>query len=476
MIHRRSLLTLPLAFLLAGCNFAPDYRAPPTSAAVTAFKEESSPEWKTAAPADATPRGDWWIRFGDVRLNGLEAKIDQGSQTLQQALAAHDQALAAAGITESAQYPQLDYTAQATRTQKSHAIATKYNPNFYNDMGGNLVVSWEVDLWGRVRNAVASARDRAQASEADLAAVKLSLESDLAADYLTLQGLDALQDLLDRTVKDDQDALDYTTRRHDGGVAAQVDVDQADAQLATSRTLDTDNGLMRAQLEHAIAILVGEAPANFSLPPQMLNGTPPAIAAGLPSALLERRPDIAAAERRVAAANADVGVARAGYFPVFDLGAFIGLESDRTNNLFQSPAKTWAFGPSAAGPLFDFGRTDSTVDQAHAALNQAVAVYRQTVLGAYRDVEDNLVALHRLEEEAKTQDTAVAATKRALDQAEIRYKGGIATYLEVITAQNAYLTAQSTSITIRTRRMTAAVRLVQALGGGWEGLSRTAAR
>jgi NodT family efflux transporter outer membrane factor (OMF) lipoprotein len=208
----------------------------------------------------------------------------------------------------------------------------------------------------------------------------------------------------------------------------------------------------------------------------MLNGTPPAIAAGLPSALLERRPDIAAAERRVAAANADVGVARAGYFPVFDLGAFIGLESDRTNNLFQSPAKTWAFGPSAAGPLFDFGRTDSTVDQAHAALNQAVAVYRQTVLGAYRDVEDNLVALHRLEEEAKTQDTAVAATKRALDQAEIRYKGGIATYLEVITAQNAYLTAQSTSITIRTRRMTAAVRLVQALGGGWEGLSRTAAR
>jgi NodT family efflux transporter outer membrane factor (OMF) lipoprotein len=259
-------------------------------------------------------------------------------------------------------------------------------------------------------------------------------------------------------------------------VAAQVDVDQAEAQLATSRTQDTDNKLLRAQLEHAIAILVGEAPANFDLPPKVLEGTPPLVAAGLPSSLLERRPDIAAAERRVAAANADVGVARAAYFPVFDLGAAIGLESAKTSTLFQSPAKTWAFGPSAAGPLLDFGRTDSLVDQAHAAFNQAVAAYRQTVLGAYRDVEDNLVALHRLQEEAHTQDAAVDATRRALEQAEIRYKGGLATYLEVITAQNAYLIAQSTSIDIRTRRMTASVRLIQALGGGWEGLSQTAVR
>ena len=470
---RAPLLALPL--ILAGCNFAPDYDKPPAAQDSAAFKEESG-DWKTASPADAQPRGQWWARFSDERLNALETKIEQGSQTLQQALAAHDQALAAAGITESEQYPQLDYNAQFTRTQKSHNISTKYNPNLFNDMGGNLAVSWEVDLWGRVRNAVASAQDLAQASEADLAGVRLSLESDLAADYLSLQGLDALQDLLDRTVKDDEDALAYTTRRHDGGVAAQVDVDQAEAQLATSRTLDTDNRLLRSQLEHAIAILVGEAPANFSLPPKSLEGVPPIVAAGLPSALLERRPDIAAAERRVAAANADVGVARAGYFPVFDLGAFIGLESAHTNSLFQSPAKTWAFGPSAAGPLFDFGRTDSTVDQSKAALAQAVATYRQTVLTAYRDVEDNLVALHRLEEEAGTQDTAVAAARRALDQAETRYKGGIATYLEVITAQNAYLQAESTAIDIRTRRMTSAVRLIQALGGGWEGFAQTAAR
>ena len=465
---------LALSLLLAGCNFAPDYDKPPSTAQSDAYKEESG--WKSATPSDAAPRGDWWVRFGDARLNQLEQRLAQGSQTLQQAIAAHDQALAAAGLAEAAQYPQLDYNAQYTRTQKSREVATHYNPNLYNDLGGNLSLSWEVDLWGRVRNAVTAAQDRARASEGDLASVRLSLESELAANYLALQGYDALQDLLDRTVKDDEDALAYTTRRHDGGVAAQVDVDQAEAQLATARTQDADNKLLRAQLEHSIAILVGEAPANFSLPPQALEGAPPSVSAGLPSTLLERRPDIAAAERRVAAANADIGVARAAYFPVLDLGGFIGLESARTNTLFQAPAKAWAFGPSAAGPLFDAFRTDSLVDEAHAAFAQTVASYRQTVLAAFRDVEDNLAALRRLEEEAGTQDTAVAAAKRALDQAETRYKGGIATYLEVITAQNAYLQAQSTAINIRTRRMTAAVRLIQAVGGGWEGFARTAAR
>jgi NodT family efflux transporter outer membrane factor (OMF) lipoprotein len=467
MSLRRFTPFLSLAVLLAGCDFAPDYAPPPTPVAA-AYTENS--DWKTAEPADAAPRGDWWSRFGDGRLDDLEKRIDQSSPTLAQALAAHDQALAAAGIAEAAQLPTLDYNASGNRIQRSRNAATKYNPNLYNDFSGQLNFSWEIDLWGRVRNLVAAARDRAQASEADLAGVKLSLESDLAADYLALQGYDALQELLDRTVKDDEEALAYTTRRHEGGVAAQVDVDQAEAQLATAKTQDTDNRLLRAQLEHAIAILVGEAPANFSLPPKMLEGTPPKVAAGLPSTLLERRPDVAAAERRVAAANADIGVARAAYFPVFDLSAAIGLDSARTNNLLRAASKTWAFGASAAGPLFDAGLTDNLVDQAHAVLRQAVASYQQTVLGAYRDVEDNLVALHRLEEEADTSEEAVGAAKRALDQAETRYKGGIATYLEVITAQNVYLSAQSTAIDIRTRRMTASVRLVQALGGGWEGL------
>jgi len=469
---RRIAPAFSLAALLAGCNFAPDYTTPP-SAQSPAFKEAEG--WKAVQPADAAPRGDWWTRFGDARLNDLERRLDASSPTLAQALAAHDQALAAAGIAESAQLPNVSYTAGADRQQRSKDAALKTNPSLYNDFSAQLGLSWEIDLWGRVRNLVAGARDRAQASEADLASVKLSLESDLAADYLTLQGYDALQELLDRTVKDDEEALAYTTRRHDGGVAAQVDVDQAEAQLATSKTQDTNNRLLRAQMEHAIAILVGEAPANFSLPPKMLEGAPPIVAAALPSTLLERRPDIAAAERRVAAANADIGVARAGYFPVFDLASFIGLDASRTNNLLRAPSKTWAFGATAAGPLFDDGRTDSQVDQARAVFQQSVAQYQQTVLGAYRDVEDNLVALRRLEEEAGSSNQAVNAAKRAYDQAETRYKGGIATYLEVINAQNVYLAAQSTAIDIRTRRMTASVRLIQALGGGWEGLEKTAA-
>jgi NodT family efflux transporter outer membrane factor (OMF) lipoprotein len=468
---RRLTPILSLAVLLAGCNFAPDYEKP-TVAQAPAYKEEGG--WKTAQPSDAAPRGDWWTRFGDSRLNDLEQRLDKSSPSLAQALAAHDQALAAAGIARAAELPAVTYDASGQRLQKSRNNALKSSPNLYNDFQGQLDFSWEIDLWGRVRNLVAGAQDRAQASEADLASVKLSLEAELAADYLSLQGLDATQDLLDRTVKDDEDALAYTTRRHDGGVAAQVDVDQAEAQLATSKTQDSNNKLLRAQMEHAIAILVGEVPANFSLPPKVLEGAPPMVAAGLPSTLLERRPDVAAAERRVAAANADVGVARAAYFPVFDLSSFIGLDSARTNNLLRAPSKTWAFGASAAGPLFDAGRTDSLVDQARAAFQQALASYQQTVLSAYRDVEDNLVALHRLEEEAGTSDTAVKAAKRALDQAEIRYKGGIATYLEVITAQNVYLGAQNTAIDIRTRRMTASVRLIQALGGGWEGLAQTA--
>ena len=468
MKFRHTASALSLAALLAGCNFAPDY-APPTAAQSQAFKEASG-DWKTAEPADAVPRGDWWVRFGDARLADLEARLDGSSPTLAQAIAAHEQALSAAGIARAAELPSLTYDAGAQRTQRSRNNAIKSSPNLYNDFSAQIDLNWEIDLWGRVRNLVAAAQDRAQASDADLAGVKLSLEADLAADYLALQGYDALQDLLDRTVKDDEDALAYTSRRHDGGVAAQVDVDQAEAQLATSRTQDTNNKLIRAQLEHAIALLVGEAPANFALPPKPLEGAPPTVTAGLPSTLLERRPDIAAAERRVAAANADIGIARAAYFPVFSIGSLLGIDSAHTNNLLQSPSKMWAFGASAAGPLFDAGRTDALVGQARAIYDQTVASYRQTVLGAYRDVEDNLVAMHRLEEEAGSQDTAVKAAKRALDQAETRYKGGIATYLEVINAQNVYLSAQSTAIDIRTRRMTASVRLIQALGGGWEGL------
>jgi NodT family efflux transporter outer membrane factor (OMF) lipoprotein len=452
---------------LAGCDLAPEYQVP--AAPVAAAYRESS-EWKAAKPSDGLPRGPWWQVFADSELDKLEQRLDAGNQTLQQALARHEQAMAAARIAGAAQFPQANYAAAANRDRRSRDAAIAVHPNLYNDVAAQASLSWEIDLWGRVRNLVAGAESRAQASAADLAAAKLALEAELAVDYLSLQGLDSLQEMLDRTVIADGEALAFTRRRYEGGAAAQVDVDEAELQLANARTQATNNKLLRAQLDHAVAILLGEAPASFTLPPRALDALPPPLAAGLPSALLERRPDIAAAERRVAAANADIGVARAAFFPQFDLAALGGVESAFPHTLFNSASTLWAVGPQLSGPLFDGGLRSAATDQARAAFDEAAAAYRQTVLVAYREVEDSLTALRRLEEEAVTQGTALAAARRALDQAQTRYKGGLATYLEVITAQNAALAAESGAIDVRSRRMVAAVQLVQALGGGWEGL------
>lgn len=457
-----------LALALAGCNLAPKDAAPPPPPAES-FKEADG--WKLASPLDALSRGEWWRIFADDELDRLEARLEQNNPNLQQALALHDQAIAAAGIAESARLPGVNYALSANRDQKSLEAAIQSHPNRYNDFLGEASFSWEIDLWGRVRNLVAGARLRADASAADLAATRLALEAQLATSYFTLQSLDSLQELLDRAVIADQEALDYTARRHEGGVAAQVDVDQAELQLQNATTAAHENRLQRAQREHAIAILLGQAPSNFSLKAQYLRGSPPEIAVGLPSALLERRPDIAAAQRRVAAANADIGVARAAFFPVFDLAALGGLEAGVTERLFNSAAKLWAVGPQAVGPLYDGGARSAGVDQARAAYEQAASSYRETVLVAYREVEDAITALRRLEEEAASQSIAFEAAKRALIQAQTRYKGGLATYLEVITAQNAALAAESGVITIKSRRMTASLALIQALGGGWDGFT-----
>ena len=459
------------ALLLAGCNFAPDYRKP-AMPDVGQFRETA--EWKFAAPQDAAPRGPWWQLFGDAELDRLERKLDADNQTLKQALARHDQALAAARIAGAAQFPQVTYNAGANRDQRSRNVALPTHPNLYNDFTIQGSFSWELDFWGRVRNMVAGAEARAAASEADLAASKLALEATLAIDYLSLQGLDSLQEMFDRTVAADREALTYTQHRHDGGAAAQVDVDEAQLQLSNAQTQATNNRLLRAQLDHAIAILLGEAPANFTLPARPLTALPPPIAPGLPSALLERRPDIAAAERSVASANAQIGVAIAAFFPQFDLAAIGGIESAFTNSLFNAGSTLWAVGPQASGPLFDAGLRSAATDQARAAFDEAAAAYRQTVLTAYREVEDSLASLRRLEEESVTQGEALGAARRALSQAQTRYKGGLATYLEVITAQNAAVAAESGAIDVQSRRMVAAVNLIQALGGGWEGLQQTA--
>lgn len=459
------LLALGVALGLAGCNFAPTEPLPAAPSAAV-YKETAG--WKQSEPADALPRGAWWKIFGDRELDRLEEALDRDNQTLRQALALHDQLLAAAQLAGAAQLPQASYGLSANRDQRSRDSAVQVHPPLYNDYLGQVSLSWEVDLWGRVRNLVAGAEDRASAGAADLAASKLALEGQLASAYLTLQSLDSQQEILDRTVIADQEALDFTVRRHDGGVAAQVDVDQAELQVANARTVSSNNRLLRAQQEHAIALLVGQAPANFTLTAKSLRARPPAIDSGLPSALLERRPDIAAAERRVAAANADIGVARAAFFPVFDLAAVGGLESGVTNSLLNSASRLWAIGPQAVGPLFDGGARSAGVDQARAAYEQAAAVYRQTVLTAYREVEDELTALRRLEEESVSQEVALSAAKRALQQAQTRYKGGLATYLEVISAQNAALAAEIGTIDVQSRRMLAATALIQALGGGWD--------
>jgi len=308
----------------------------------------------------------------------------------------------------------------------------------------------------------------AQASAADLETLRLSAQSDLAVDYFMLRGLDAQKQLLDSTVVAYQKSLELTTNRHNNGVASGVDVAQAQTQLETTRAQLVDLGVQRAQLEHAIALLVGAPASSFSIPPSPISGPPPQIPAGVPSELLERRPDIAAAERSVAAANAGIGVAKAAYYPVLSLVASVGFESTHVANWFSWPSHLWSVGPSLIQTVFDGGRRHATSDQAQAVYDATVATYRESVLTAFQQVEDNLAALRVLSEEAQVQDAAVKAAERSLDLSVNRYKGGVATYLEVAIAQAAALGNQRTSVDILDRQMTASVLLIKALGGGWD--------
>ena len=340
----------------------------------------------------------------------------------------------------------------------------------FNDFNVQAELSYEIDLWGRVRNTVTAAKANQQASAADLASVELAVRAELATDYYTLRSQDAEQSLLARTVADYTKSLELTQRLFRGAAAPlQTDVDQAQAQLETARTQAAEIALARSQTEHAIALLVGENPTGFHIDPDPLpsDTVPPRLAPGLPSTLLERRPDVAAAERRVAAANAEIGVARAAYFPVFNLAAAIGFDSKNSSSWVNAPSRTWSVGPSGLLTVFDAGRHKAQSDQAHAQYEEQVANYRNTVLTAFQEVEDNLAALHRLEEESVSEAAAVTATGRALEQAQYRYKAGLVTYLEVSSTETTALQAQLTQVSILNRRMSACVLLIRALGGGW---------
>jgi NodT family efflux transporter outer membrane factor (OMF) lipoprotein len=470
------LLLVLLIVALEGCMVGPKYVKPSAPASAN-FKEEvpasfegTNQQWKPANPGDQTIRGKWWEIFGDPQLNGLEEQIANSNQDLKVAEARFRQARAAIRFNRASQFPTISTSPSASYAKNSDntlGLPSKVHEASSGDFVLPFDLSYELDLWGRVRRTVAAAREEAQATAADYQTAKLSLEAELAMNYFELRSADAQKKLLDDTVKAYTDNLELTENRFKGGVAPRADVAQAQTQLDTTMVQDTDVTVQRAQFEHAIAILIGKPPADFSLAAAPLDTAPPGIPIGLPSELLQRRPDIAAAERRVAEANQQIGIARAAYFPTVSLGGTAGFAGTQGSNWFTWPSAFWAVGPALAQTLFDGGRRRATSESARANYDATVATYRQTSLTAFQEVEDNVAALRILENEAKQQQEAVASAKDTLQLFTNRYKGGVDTYLQVITAQTTELANERNAIDIQRRRIDASVLLVKALGGGW---------
>jgi NodT family efflux transporter outer membrane factor (OMF) lipoprotein len=452
---------------LTGCAIGPKYHTPAVEAP-PAYKEVG--DWKPAQPNEQSLGGEWWKIFQDPQLDALELQVNVSNQNLKAADAQFQQARAVLRYNRADYYPTVTAGPSATRTRISanSPTSTILRGATYNDFVMPFDFSYQADVWGRVRKNVESYREQAQASAADLATVNLSMHADLAIDYFQARSLDAQQQLLDSTVKQYEQALELNESRFHGGVGSEVEVEQAKTQLQTTRAAAIDVGVLRAQYEHAVAILIGKPPAEFSLPPLPLTAPPPHIPVSVPSELLERRPDIAAAERRVASANAQIGVAKTAYYPLINLGASGGFESSAITTMAQGPSGLWSIGLSALGTVFDGGRRRSLNDQARATYDYQVATYRENVLAGFQQVEDNLAAVRILENEATVQDEAVSAAQRSLDLSVTRYKGGVTSYLEVITAQSAALTDEVTAVNILGRRMANTVLLIQALGGGWD--------
>jgi NodT family efflux transporter outer membrane factor (OMF) lipoprotein len=466
--HWRLGFLVAAALLAGGCTVGPNYRTPVVETP-TAYKEAEN--WKPAQPNDQNLGGNWWTIFQDPQLNELERQVNISNQNLKAAEAQYREARAALRYDRADYYPTVTAGASAYRTSVSGNApppGSRSAGTTYNDFILPFDFTYQADVWGRVRRTVESSRDQAQASAADLATVNLSMHADLAIDYFQARSLDAEEQLLTSTVKQYQDALELTESRFQGGLSSEVEVQQAKTQLDTTRALAIDVGVLRTQYEHAVAILIGKPPADFSLPPLPLTAPPPAIPVSVPSELLERRPDIAAAERRVASANAQIGVAESAYYPVISLTGGGGFESSSIASLLNGPSGLWSFGASAVGTIFDVGRRRALTDQARAAYEVQVAAYRESVLTGFQQVEDNLAALRILENEAKVQDEAVMAAQSSLDLSNTRYTGGVTSYLEVTIAQSAALADEVTAVNILGRRMANTVLLIQALGGGWD--------
>lgn len=472
----RAVLTSAAVLALSGCMVGPKYVKPSVPMAPEfkeanpdAYKESST--WQVAQPADAAQRGQWWTIFGDAELNALEPQVASNNQDLKAADARFREARALIRFNHASLYPTVGVAPFAGGLRESsnrpYFSVTTVNGNGVGDIQLPVDLNYEIDVWGRIRRTVSAAKEEAQASAGDRQTVLLSLQSELAVDYFEARSADAEEKLLNDTVKSYEEAYRITTNRFEGGVSPKSDVDQALTQLEAARVQAHDITLQRAQFEHAIAVLLGKPPASFTLTDAPLAARPPVIPPGLPSELLERRPDIASAERRVAEANDRIGIARAAFYPTISLSGAVGFEGSSFGNLFNPSSFLWSIGPTLSQTVFDAGRRAAVSEQANASYDETVADYRQTTLTAFQQVEDNLVALRVLNQEAEHQHEATLAAESAQQIFNNRYVGGLDTYLQVVTAQTTALANERNDIDIMRRQMDASVLLVKALGGGW---------
>lgn len=474
MRRAANLCAVAAVFALAGCTVGPKYQTPavpvaPADQGQLPAEFTESQGWKQARPAETELGQSWWQIFGSQELNDLEAQVDVSNQNIQAAESQFRQARALVAVNRSNLYPSVTAGYALSTTLPAHnAATTSASLGEYGNTVLPIDVSYELDAWGRIRRTIAAAQAEMQAGAADVASARLSLHAELAIDYFELHSLDAQKELLDRTLVSYEKALELNQNRYEGGLVSGAEVAQARTQLETTRAQSIDVKDARAQYEHAIAVLAGRTPESLQLPVSPLVAAPPVIPTGIPSQLLEQRPDIAAAERRMAEANERIGIARAAYFPTLMLTAAAGIQSSSFANWLSWPSRFWALGPNMLETLFDAGRRRALAESATAGYDTTVANYRATALSAFKDVEDNLSTLRILERESAAQRLAVQAAERSLELSMNRYTGGLVTYLEVVTAQNIALQNQRVEVDLLRRRMDACVRLIKALGGGWD--------
>jgi NodT family efflux transporter outer membrane factor (OMF) lipoprotein len=492
MTHNRLKLFFgpPLAaLLLAGCMVGPKYHQPaatvqPPPAAYKELPAENPPEgqWKVAQPQDALLHGKWWEIYSDSELNALEEQLNVNNQNIKQSFENFMEARTLVTQARAQLYPTLTTTPSFRRSQSSATLRNNVgatgvasggtatgNPNVYSSLAEvPFTASWEPDLWGRVRNTIRQAQYNAQLSAADLENVRLTEQASLAVFFFELRGQDALQKILNDTVEADKKSVDLARARYETGVDTQLALVEAQVTMQQAESASTNLGIARAQFEHAIAVLIGTSASGFSMPYKPLGAAPPAIPVGIPSQLLERRPDIAASERNMASANAQIGIATAAYYPNLTLSAQGGFESSALQNLMTWPSRFWSVGPSISETIFDAGLRRATVNQFIAAYNADVAAYRQTVLTAFQQVEDNLAAVRILSKQIQQQEQAVESAQQFLGLSQARYETGVDTYLNVLIAQTTLLADQQQLAALHTQEMTASVQLIEALGGGWD--------